>query len=281
MRFKPTTGFFRVIRTSPTGTQESKTFYAENTTAAIALADAEDGMTEGWCEVVVPPALVLSPETLNILKAFSRINDVVILHAGHIQKVAGPRDSTAMFAVATLPDVWPKAMAIDLLASIKILSRFKQPTIQCDIDHLVITDADQSAQVTMPYAHASSVRSVADKSLPHDNPAVEWMLSRLALARLLKMAALLKATHITVAVEPERVTITAGNVRLPQPDTVTLRVTDVLRHDPTFVRSMQFRAGHIPRLADGDYSMALATWPYAVFTHMTLPVTYFIAEQRR
>jgi hypothetical protein len=230
------------------------------------------------------PAFPVSDITQKVLKNFADMADNVLLAEGCVQKIKGPRKAKTMFAVATLPEAWPKQTPIyNFEMFMGALSLFDKPSLRFNADSVIVTSGDRAAEMELDLrlSDSSTMEDLSNNTLPNDNPAVELTLSKVAIEKILKTTALLKLTHFTIAVDPESAIITAADPKNPLSNKCKLNVTDVVRHDKAFKRSMRFPVSDVQLILGGDYTVAMtAKWTYAYFTNKTLPIAYYIAESR-
>ena len=208
--------------------------------------------------MVSTPAFPISDVTKKVFANFCKLSEQVLLQPGSTQKIAGPNKSRSMIAIAMLPEPWPKETAIyNFPKFMSVLSQFDKPAIQFNLDSIIVANDARTSElkVRLRLGDPSTIEQMPEKDFPIDNPAVELMLSKFALGRLTKMASLLDLEHFSLVVDPEHVFVQAADAKNPLSDTFEIAVTDVVRREPAFARSMRFSVANFDRLLDGDYKL--------------------------
>jgi hypothetical protein len=246
---------------------EAKLFYATDATEAHALAAREPRAAKGWEDA--ESTIDVSEDALKILGNFSGISNRVVLDEGRRQAVA----MSGLLAVAELP--WPKNTVIyDLNQFVRAVSDFTTPTIEFQNGRMVVTEPTSTDTLRYHYADPEQ------KSLPHDNPAVEFTLSE-GHMKAVKRATILDVPSIVVSVDKGQVFFEGLDPKNPKSHTFSRDIPpeNTTVHDPTFSRTFRFPIPHITRLLDGAYTVKLADWPYGVFAHQTIPIAYYISAE--
>jgi hypothetical protein len=230
-----------------------------------------------------PVAFAISPVTQKILKNFSSIANSLLLSPGTTQRTV--LQSKSVFAVAELPEAWPKETALyDLSLFVGAASQFDKPAVTFEKDAMVIAQDVPGAKLRVQYRYSDpSVIEVAPtKTLPNDNEAVSFTMSSYTMNTIKKMASLLKLTHFVVTASKNGVQFTADDPKIPNSHqfSIDLVKSDVTVNDAAFKRSMRFQLAHFAYLMDGDYEVRMSTWKYAYFVNKNAPVSYYIAEDK-
>lgn len=225
-------------------------------------------------------SFAVSDTTQKVLKNFSGISDQIILNPGTVQRTL--LSTKSVFAVAKLPEPWPRLTPLYKLREFcAVLSQFDKPVIDfSDSGMIVRQDVGTRLRITERYSDPTTVQAAPDRTLPTEDPAIEFILSNYTLSTIKKTAALLRLTHFTVTVKNGEVVLSANDPKLPNSNEfdITILAADTTVHDASFTRVMRFNVEHIGYLMDGDYNMAIREWKYAYLEHKSLPVSYFVAE---
>jgi hypothetical protein len=226
------------------------------------------------------PVFTVTDATQKLLKNFSSISDSVLLVEGKKQKTV--LQSRAVFAIAEFPEAWPRETGIFKLGEfVGVLSSFDKPVIEFNDVAMNIHSATGRGDVDYGYSDPSTIQAIADRMIPKDNPACEFILSSQDLTQLKRQASALSLTAFTVTVKGGKVNIVAKDPKNPRSNGYKTTIDQVTMHNKTFDRTLLFKVEHLPMLMDGNYVVALSDWRYAYLTNQDAPVTYYITEQTK
>jgi hypothetical protein len=223
--------------------------------------------------------MVIGDTTVKILQNFAGIGGSILLVPGEKQRTMASGKS--VLAVAEFPEPWPQETGIyDLNAFLGALSLYTKPEITFEADAMVIKSGN--ARLRYRYSDPSTILTPPNKVLPTANPKVEFTLFDGALHQLNKTCRMLSLPIVTVGVKNGVVTVTAADAKNSASHAYeyTVPAADVKAHDDTFSNKLDFKQEHVAMLLDGSYSVSISTWPYAHFSHQSVPVQYFVVAQQ-
>ena len=108
-------------------------------------------------------------------------------------------------------------------------------------------------------------------------------VNKYALDCLEKAASQLELDRFTIAIEGDRVRLLSADAKNPNSHVFefTIPETEVTRHTTGFERSLRFKMEHFNLFLKGDYEILIGEkWPYAFLTNKSLPVSYYVAEDK-
>jgi hypothetical protein len=226
-------------------------------------------------------AFTVSGTVQKVLKNFAGISGQILLAPGKEQKTIAQGKS--VLAIAELPDAWPQETGIyDLDKFLGILSLDSKPEIEFGEESMIIRSGASS--VNYRYSDPSTILVPPAKTLPVNDPAVEFTLSEATLSRLGKVTSMLDLDLIVFSVNivgaEKTITVQAKDSKNPVSHKANIVVPseDIVAHRD-FSADLNFKAEHFKMLMDGALTVHLSKWPYGYFTHKTEPVSYFIVTQ--
>jgi hypothetical protein len=109
------------------------------------------------------------------------------------------------------------------------------------------------------------------------------IVSSYTLSKIKKAAAINKLTHFTVTAKNGSVTFRGDDPKIPNSNQfeIDILASDFTFHDADYERTMRFSVEHFGYLMDGEYVLYLKDWKYGYFENKSLPVTYFVAEDKQ
>lgn len=212
----------------------------------------------------------LSQETITILKNFSAINQSILFKEGNVVKTISPQKT--VMATATVPDTFPKKAGIyNLPRLLSVYSLHKDPEIEFNDSHLVITEGSKSGKYV--YADPSMIISPPEKeiSIPSIDVSVEVTASDLQ--GVLKAAGVYQLPEIAFVGEDGKCHLRAVDSDNPTADSYG---TEVGETDDTFSLVIKTENLNVLPL---DYKVELSSKGISRFSNET--VSYFIAIESK
>lgn len=223
----------------------------------------------------------VSETTQKILRNFASFNTGLLLNEGQAQHTH--LKSKSILAVAQLPEAWPKQTGIyNMNEFLGVLSTFKSPSIEFAEDRFTIFDpANPDLSTEYPMADPTVIGATNQAEFPHDEPKVEFTVTQDEFNSLKKTAALMSLLVVQVTVKKGVVTLAASGETTAKAWKRVIPADRVKVADASFDKTVKFSVEHIVLLLDGEYTIQLADWPYGYFGHKTMPVGYYIAQQKK
>lgn len=115
-----------------------------------------------------PKPLSLSAETINYLKHFAKVQPSLVISPGNTLRTR----TEAMYAEVKVKEEFPAEVCIRHLPEfLRVVSAFKEPVFTFAADHVLISEADGSAETKYPYAKPETVPQLAMRPKAIEIPA--------------------------------------------------------------------------------------------------------------
>ena len=217
----------------------------------------------------------LSPETVTIIKNFAGINQNIWINEGYVLSTVTASRTTV--AYATVSEAFDKSFGIyDLGKFLGVLSLFTDPEITFDESFMKIGEGKNV--VKFVYAEQEALIVPPNKKLNFVDPDITVEVTQDNIARMLKAADVLGATHISLHGDGKKVDLVAHSV-----DTNTGEAVDnsdeyrITIGKSTAKYRMDLKRENI-KMLPGDYKMeVVSTKRISKFTHETLSLEYYMA----
>lgn len=171
--------------------------------------------------------MILTSKTKDILKNFNSINTQMLISPGKVIRSKAVSDD--LLAYATIEDEFTETCGIhDLSKLLGVLSIFTEPNV--DFKSNVISVYTDRQRINLTAAHPSMIKEPLDYDVELDG-SVEFDLSALDLAKVVKATSMLNQSEIVLRGRDGTLSFEGTNLKDPTSDTFTL---DVGKTDKTF-----------------------------------------------
>ena len=223
----------------------------------------------------------VSDTTQKILRNFAAFNAQLLLTAG--QKQHTHLKSKSVLVSAELPEAWPEQTGIyNMNEFLGVMSTFSKPSVTFDGEKLSLFDpANPDLSIDYPMADPTVIGATAQGDFPHDNAKAEFTFTADEFSSLKKTASLMGLLVISITVKKGAVTLAATGETGTKAWKRTIPADRVKVTDETFEKTAKFSIEHIVLMEQGDYTISISDWAYGYFAHKTLPLAYYIAQQKR
>ena len=198
----------------------------------------------------------LSPETINLLSSFQKINNSIIIKPG--DTISTISNSKAVLAKAKLNQEFPGQLSIyDLSRFLSVVSLFDSPDF--DIREKAVTISSGSKKLNYTFSDESLITVPPAKDIKFPDPDVTFDLSNEQLSDVLKAQSVLRLPELAAVGDGKKVTFQALDSKNPSADAFSI---DVGKTTKKF--KVIFKAENIRLLSD-DYtvhitSKGLSSW---------------------
>ena len=227
------------------------------------------------------PTFTLTDTTQRVLKNFAQISTSLLLREGTEQKTVNA--SKSVLAIAQLPTAWPQETAVyqlpELLAN---LTAYTDPVLEFEEKNFIVRGSNSPSHVVYPYSDPSVVMAAPNKTFDVSDPVAQFTLPEKAVAEIKKLAAINNLPTIVIEANSDKGTIV---VKPHDEKNPASRVYSYPVHADkgsiatlTATITFKFKREHFDLLMDGGYTVCIGNWPYAYFTHLTEPVSYFVVQ---
>ncbi len=198
----------------------------------------------------------LSPETINLLSSFQKINNSIIIKPG--DTISTISNSKAVLAKAKLNQEFPGQLSIyDLSRFLSVVSLFDSPDF--DIKEKAVTISSGSKKLNYTFSDESLITVPPAKDIKFPDPDVTFELTNEQLSDVLKAQGVLRLPELAAVGDGKKVTFQALDSKNPSADAFSI---DVGKTTKKF--KVIFKAENIRLLSD-DYtvhitSKGLSSW---------------------
>lgn len=219
--------------------------------------------------------LVLSKETMEVLKNFSSINTNLVIKKGNkIETVSSTKDIIASYESK---DTFDSQVSIfNLNELLGVLGAFEKPELELHDKYMIIKQgkqkvnyvyAEESLLITPPSNRDKIVAALA-------NPSVSFTLSDSSLSKLQKMSAILTAPDFAVIGDGKKITLKIFDKKNPSCNEFELD-TEVATTDEF---QINFKMEKL-KLYPGTYSVDISSKKISKFSNDELKLIYYIAVE--
>ncbi len=139
--------------------------------------------------------MILSNETIEILKNFSTINPTLLVRPGNVLKTIAPKRN--ILASAKIKEEFPSEFAIgDLTKFIMILSSYSNPELEFEEKHISINE--KNFKTRFLYGGNASVTHPPSKDVTFPNIEATFTVSNEALTKILRLSSGLHLPNIVL-----------------------------------------------------------------------------------
>jgi len=140
--------------------------------------------------------IILTPETVKILRNYSIINQSVKVTPGKVIRTLS--NSNIVLSKADVEEDFKTPWAVyDMPEFLSVIETFKNPVLAFSSKSVLVREQDEKKGVTYRFADPEIVHST-DKDLTMPVTEVNFILSEEELTRLLKTAAVLRSPHFVI-----------------------------------------------------------------------------------
>jgi hypothetical protein len=212
--------------------------------------------------------MVLSKETLNIIRNFGTINGSLNLKAG--KRISTISEGNTVLAEATVEDEFPIDFSVyDVAELLSSISVFKTPDISFNEKYLVISEG--SSKIKFFAAGPGIVRD-PPASIKFPEPEVSFLLTETNLASIVKTSGILKAADVGIVGRDGTLYAEVVDKKNPTSNSFTLELGDC---DITL--SAMLRVENL-KMIPGEYQVAISSKKISRFVNTNGSyVTYYVA----
>ncbi|CAF34186.1 sliding clamp DNA polymerase accessory protein [Synechococcus phage S-PM2] len=215
--------------------------------------------------------VILSNQTLQVLKNYSTINSSILIREGNVLKTISVGENA--IAQYTCVETFPRTFGIyDLNQFLSGLSLFENPTLEFDNDNYVtIRGRGRSAKYYFSDPEIT-LKSAPEKNVRFPGADIEFNLTQEDLLGIQKAAAVYNLPDLVFCSSSEGIFL---NLRDKENDTSNDYSQQVVG-DSTGEYELTIKIENI-RLLPGDYSVKVSKALISEWKHNNLDLTYYIA----
>lgn len=218
------------------------------------------------------PSLVLSEQTINIVKNFASIQKGMLFKRGTNQSTTDI-DRTIFAETVILEDI-PREFAIfDCIQWLNVLDTMKAPILDLHDTHMIIREANSGTQIRYMYA-APSMISIENRKINMLGEPVQFEMTDDDLSKLRSMSRLFQTEEFTVKVKGDQLEFgtesNSSNSYLSKKEISNPRQVQA---------NLFFKMNHL-KLIKGPYKVDLYE-KASRFTHTELNLNYWVVSQAK
>ena len=220
--------------------------------------------------------MIISDETLNVLKNFASINPNLVFKPG--QKLKTISEAKTILSSADIVEDFPVEFGVyDLNEFLAVYNLIDSPELEFEDKSVLIKNSAGSRQQVRYYYSQPEILTTPQKDIQMPEPEVGVNMSEDVLSQIRKAAAVLGHTEMSIKGEDGVVTASVidGKDSTSNSFLIELDRDNSCKNDFNFVVS-------IPnlKLLPGDYFVSISSKLISNWTNANYPVEYFIALEK-
>jgi len=214
--------------------------------------------------------MILTKETLTLIKNFAGINGSLMLQPGG--RLATISEGKNVMAESSIVEDFPMNFGIyDLNEFLNVVSLF--PTTQLDFSEKYALVSDGGSSKIKYFAAGSGIVKSAPATIKFPEADVEFKLEAAQLAMILRTAAVLKASDLSITGDG-----TALRVVVSDKKNDTSNAYDVAIGDTSATFKVNLKIENL-KMLPGDYDVAISKKKISRFRSTSGDLTYYVAVE--
>jgi hypothetical protein len=210
----------------------------------------------------------LSKETLTLIKNFAAINGSLMLKEGN--KLSTISEAKNVMANATITETFPNDFGIyDVNEFLGVISLFQNTNLNFSEKYVTISDGGSSK--IKYYAAGEGVVKSAPATIKFPTPDVSFDLDEAQLAMILRTAAVLKASDVSIAGDGSNLKVVVSDKKN---DTANAYEMSIGATDKQFSANLKIEN---LKMLPGDYTVEVSSKKISKFTNKASDLSYFVA----
>jgi hypothetical protein len=210
----------------------------------------------------------LSKETLTLIKNFAAINGSLMLREGN--KLSTISEAKNVMANATIAETFPNDFGIyDVNEFLGVISLFQNTDLKFSDKYVTISDGGSSK--IKYYAAGEGVVKSAPATIKFPTPDVSFDLDEAQLAMILRTAAVLKASDVSIAGDGSNLKVVVSDKKN---DTANAYEMSIGSTDKVFSANLKIEN---LKMLPGDYTVEVSSKKISKFTNKASDLSYFVA----
>lgn len=210
----------------------------------------------------------LSKETLALIRNFASINGSIVLKQGNVLSTIS--EGKNVMASVTITESFPSDFGIyDLNEFLSAIGIFTNTQLEFSDKYVMISDGGTSK--IKYFAAGDGIVKAAPSTIKFPKPDVEFELDSAQLAMILKTAAALKASDVSVVGDGSMLRVFVTDKKNA---TANAYQVDIGETEETFKANLKVEN---LKMLPGDYSVGISNKKISRFVSKTSDLTYFVA----
>ena len=220
--------------------------------------------------------MIISNDTLNVLKNFATINPNLVFKPG--QELKTIAESKTIMASAKIVEDFPQEFGVyDLNEFLSVYSLIDNPTVEFEDKAMVISSGNVNQQKIKYFFSSPEILTTPQKDIAMPEPEVGFTLEEDTLNQIRKAAAVLGHNELSIKGNNGVLTASVADTRDATSNVYSIEIDK----DNSCKNEFDFVV-NIPnlKLLPGDYFVAISSKLISNWTNNNYPVEYFIALEK-
>jgi len=214
--------------------------------------------------------VILSPNTLSVLKNFATINTSIVINEGNVLKTISNAEN--ILATATVEETFPQTFAIyDLNQFLAGMSLFDNPTLVFDNDNYVTIQGGRSRTKYYFSDPEITLKTAPNKKVNYPGSDIQFNLTAADISAILKAKGIYDIPDLNISTD-EDIVLSVRDNEVSTSNTYDMIVSGTFdgKH------SLNLKVENI-RLLQGDYQIGVSQHYITEWKHTGIDLTYYIA----
>ena len=227
----------------------------------------------------VTQTVVLSPETLEILKNFSGINSNIIVNMG--SELHTMAEAKSIVAKAKVAETFKVPLGIfDLGEFLALVSTFDTPEFTFAENQVTVREAGGKASDRLVYLYSPANLLTEPQSVGDFDSVVNFKVRSPVLDSLFKRAAIGRFEHLAIESNGDEILLRVFNYNKDNPDSITNSASVVVgKNDSGATFRFLFKIETI-RMIPGTYDVFIAPEMISHWVNTKIDLQYWIAQEK-
>ena len=220
--------------------------------------------------------MIISNDTLNVLKNFATINPNLVFKPG--QELKTIAESKTIMASAKIVEDFPQEFGVyDLNEFLSVYSLIDNPTVEFEDKAMVISSGNVNQQKIKYFFSSPEILTTPQKDITMPEPEVGFTLEEDTLNQIRKAAAVLGHNELSIKGNNGVLTASVADTRDATSNVYSIEIDK----DNSCKNEFEFVV-NIPnlKLLPGDYFVSISSKLISNWTNNNYPVEYFIALEK-
>ena len=220
--------------------------------------------------------MIISNDTLNVLKNFATINPNLVFKPG--QELKTIAESKTIMASAKIVEDFPQEFGVyDLNEFLSVYSLIDNPTVEFEDKAMVISSGNVNQQKIKYFFSSPEILTTPQKDIAMPEPEVGFTLEEDTLNQIRKAAAVLGHNELSIKGNNGVLTASVADTRDATSNVYSIEIDN----DNSCKNEFDFVV-NIPnlKLLPGDYFVAISSKLISNWKNNNYPVEYFIALEK-
>tara|TARA_B100001059_G_scaffold48346_1_gene41329 strand:- start:1080 stop:1760 length:681 start_codon:yes stop_codon:yes gene_type:complete len=220
--------------------------------------------------------MIISNDTLNVLKNFATINPNLVFKPG--QELKTIAESKTIMASAKIVEDFPQEFGVyDLNEFLSVYSLIDNPTVEFEDKAMVISSGNVNQQKIKYFFSSPEILTTPQKDITMPEPEVGFTLEEDTLNQIRKAAAVLGHNELSIKGNNGVLTASVADTRDATSNVYSIEIDK----DNSCKNEFDFVV-NIPnlKLLPGDYFVSISSKLISNWTNNNYPVEYFIALEK-